>query len=76
MEDIDTGLLDPVLKCIQGNYTDRFIYVGSCATGQVESTGIIVGGGLETYDYNLNQYDLDLYLADEPKMDNQNFKVF
>jgi hypothetical protein len=25
LEDIDPGLVDPVLKCIQGDYTGRFV---------------------------------------------------
>ena len=29
-DSIDPSALDPVLKCIQGDYTNRFVYINNC----------------------------------------------
>ena len=29
-DSINPAVLDPVLKCIQGDYTGRFVYINNC----------------------------------------------
>ena len=50
LEDIDPGLVDPVLKCIQGDYTGRFVQLSNCISDEKETTGIVIGGGKSDYD--------------------------
>lgn len=45
LEDTDPGFVDPVLKCIQGDYTGRYIYLSNCAIDETQTKGIVIGGG-------------------------------
>lgn len=45
LEDTDPGFVDPVLKCIQGDYMGRYVYLNNCADGENETKGIVIGGG-------------------------------
>jgi hypothetical protein len=52
-DDIDQSATDPVIKCIQGDYTGRFVYLNSCKTDEEETVGELIGGRPE-YDLKLN----------------------
>jgi len=32
-KEIDPSAIDPVLKCIQGDYTGRYTYLSNCSSG-------------------------------------------
>jgi len=58
---IDKGILDPILKCIQGDYTGRFIQFDNCTSKITETTGIIIGGKPE-YDLKKNEKKINLFI--------------
>lgn len=71
---IDPGVLDPVMKCIQGDYTGRFTYLSNCTAQENETYGEIIGGRPD-YDVQNNPRKLTLYIED-PKLDDVHAKVF
>lgn len=75
LEDADPGLVDPVLKGIQGDYTGRYIYLNNCIGDIEETEGIVIGGGKP----NINKKDIpknvSVYLED-PKLDMRHVHIF
>ena len=71
---IDKGILDPILKCIQGDYTGRFIQFDNCTSKQNETTGIIIGGKPE-YDLKKNEKKINLFIQD-PTIDESHVRFF
>ena len=71
---IDPSALDPVLKCIQGDYTGRFTYLNSCTSSETETSGELIGGKPE-YNQKNNPLNLTMYLED-PKLDEVHAHIF
>ena len=72
--DIDAGVLDPILKCIQGDFTGRFGFLKRCEPDQEETDGTIIGGQSH-YDVVKNPKNLSIYIED-PKMDEVHARLF
>lgn len=73
-DQIDPGPYDPVLKCIQGDYTGRFFYLDNCTNGQLETPGEIIGGK-PGYDIKANPKNISIYIEDH-KIDEIHAKFY
>ena len=60
-------MIDPVLKCIAGDYTGRFIHLENCRGGEQVTKGIVVGGGAIDPETQkpIGHASIDLHLEDE-----------
>ena len=72
--DLDVGILDPVLKCVQGDFTGRFVYLKRCKPDEQETDGEIIGGQPH-YDAVKNPKNLSIYIED-PKLDDVHARIF
>jgi hypothetical protein len=55
LEDLDIGVFDYVLRCIDGPYYDKYFHIKTSATGEVI-------GGAPRYDMIQNPAKLTLYI--------------
>lgn len=75
LEETDPGFVDPVLKCIQGDYTGRYIYLQNCAADESKTKGIVIGGGKPHGSKKEVPKNVTIYLED-PKLDQRHLHIF
>ena len=74
LQKIDPSPLDPCFKCIQGDYTGRYTYLGNCPSDQTETKGFIIGGR-QGYDVIENPSKIDILIPD-PSLDEKHAHIF
>jgi len=75
LEEADPGLVDPVLKCIQGDYTGRYVYLRNCIGDEEKTKGIVIGGGKPSTNKKDIPKNVNIYLED-PRLDSRHIHVF
>lgn len=75
LEDTDPGLVDPVLKCIQGDYMGRYVYLSNCGPNETETKGIVIGGGKPQGNKKEIPRHVNIFLED-PRLDQRHLHIF